>query len=204
MAINKAPLNEVTRAAEGGGVMAKLGGTQFIIAQFFTIAATVLGVYLAGYVGFQRTLEYDRYVKAQQQSDLLQAMQAELKDNTTRIRDFVDNRMDPSGAKRTYDWPRLRLFVWRAAGNTQSAFDVPPETLAGMQAFYEEAGELLTSPRVREVYGNSSGSYVYDRTTFKEHLVEQLKFADTSLLPGIQKAAAAASQLVTRYSGAGH
>ncbi len=203
MGIEKATFEEATRPPQNG-FLARIGGPQFLVAQLFTIAATILGVYLAGYVGFQRTLEYDRYQKAQQQSSLLEAMQAELKDNTSRIREFVDKRMDPSGAKRTYGWPGLRLFVWRAAGQTQSAFDLPPKLLAGMQSFYDEAGELLTSPKVREVYGNSSGSYVYDRTTYKEQLITQLEIAETKLLPDIAKAVAEASRQVNKYASVGN
>src|ERR1700676_1275204 len=64
---------EVVREPKFEGILKAIGGPQFLAAQFFTILATILGVYLAGYVGFQRTLEYDRFVKAQQQSDLLTA-----------------------------------------------------------------------------------------------------------------------------------
>src|SRR5215813_2443420 len=82
-------LEEVNRQPKkAAGFMSALGGPQFLAAQFFTILATVLGVYLAGYVGFQRTLEYDRFQKAQQRADLLTAIEDELKQNAVRLQKF--------------------------------------------------------------------------------------------------------------------
>jgi hypothetical protein len=104
-----------------------IGGPQFLAAQFFTILATILGVYLAGYVGFQRTLEYDRFVKAQQRSDLLLAMHEELKQNVARLRKFNERLpADVGNGVHDADWPHLRLFVWQAAGRSVSALDIPP------------------------------------------------------------------------------
>ncbi len=87
--IRQASLDEATSAPTRYGFFGVLGGPQFIIGQIFTIIATVLGVYLAGYVGFQRTLEYDRLNDAQRRTNLMQALHAELSDNTARLREFV-------------------------------------------------------------------------------------------------------------------
>jgi hypothetical protein len=71
--INSGSLNQSTRpqSRRQEGLLGALGGPQFLAAQFFTIFATVLGVYLAGYVGFQRTLEYDALIRTRQQANLL-------------------------------------------------------------------------------------------------------------------------------------
>ena len=198
MAINNAALDEAQRTPERFGFIESMGGPQFIIAQLFTIAATILGVYLAGYVGFQRTLEYDRYTKAQQQTDLLNAVYAELKDNANRVREFA-GRIDPSGAENVGEWPRLRLYVWNAAGQTTSAFDIPPEALSGLQAFYDETGETLTNPRAREWFRTSNTFFASDKIRMKEYLLKHVKIAETTLLPALQNAAAASEELITKY-----
>lgn len=202
MAINNAALDEATQTPVKFGMLDSIGGPQFIAAQIFTILATVLGVYLAGYVGFQRTLEYDRFTKAQQQADLLNAVHAELKQNSDRIKDFA-NKIDPSGAERPTEWPRLRLYVWNAAGQTSSAFDIPPEPLSGMQAFYDETGELLTNPRAREWFKTSNSFFYSDRNGMKEALLRHVKTAETELLPALKNAAEASSGLITKYSQVG-
>ncbi len=141
--IETAGLDEAALAPRRGFLTA-IGGPQFVLAQIFTIVATVLGVYLAGYVGYQRTLQYDQFVKAQQRADLLQGLHAELKQNTERLREFIGHMQKTQEGIAVYgDWPQLRLYLWHAAAQTQTVFDAPPQTLADMQAFYEDVGEML-------------------------------------------------------------
>lgn len=198
MTLNNAALDEAQRTPEKFGLLEHIGGPQFIIAQLFTIAATIIGVYLAGYVGFQRTLEYDRYVKAQQQSDLLNAVYAELRDNAVRVKEFA-GKIEPDGASTLGEWPRLRLFVWTAAGQTTAAFDIPPEALSGMQALYDEVGDALNNPRTREWFKTSSSFFSAERTRLKEALLRNAKTAETVLLPALQNGAAASGELITKY-----
>jgi hypothetical protein len=200
--IDRSSLDEASRSPARAGFLRAIGGPQFIVAQMFTIAATVLGVYLAGYVGFQRTLEYDRLVKAQQQSELLQAMHSELKDNTTRMREFA-TELDPTGATATYAWPALRLYVWTAAGRTQAVFETPPQTLTGMQAFYEQVGSMLGNSQAHEWFRRSTGTYAFDRNTFKTRFEDQIRFSEETLLPTIERAAADAAQRAADYADGG-
>lgn len=198
MTLNNAALDEARRTPEKFGALESLGGPQFIVAQLFTIVATILGVYLAGYVGFQRTLEYDRYVKAQQQSDLLTAVYAELRDNAARVNNFA-SRIDETGSVAIGEWPRLRLYVWTAAGQTTSAFDIPPVALSGMQALYDEVGETLSNPRARAWFETSNAFFSSDRMRMKETLLRNVKLAEATLLPALQNAAAASSELMLKY-----
>src|SRR6516162_7473855 len=86
--IETGSLEEIVHLPKGKGFIKAIGGPQFLAAQIFTILATILGVYLAGYVSFQRILEYDRYQKAQQRLDLLTATQEELKQNLALLQKF--------------------------------------------------------------------------------------------------------------------
>lgn len=199
--IRTASMEEATRGPNRSGFLAALGGPQFIVAQIFTILATILGVYLAGYVGFQRTLEYDRLTKAQQQANLLQSMQAELKDNTERLRAFVPALEKTQEGEPVYrDWPRLRLFVWRASAENSALFDVPPQTLVAIQAFYEEMGDLLANNAVRDAFRHLTTSNIADRRSFTEQFDKQLKLAEATLLPSLAQAAASSEMVVRDYA----
>ena len=72
-----------------------------------------------------------------------------------------------------------------------------------MQAFYDEAGESLTSSKAREWFRTSHSLLVSDKTRFKETLARNVKIAETSLLPALQKAAAGTAELIARYSQVG-
>jgi hypothetical protein len=176
-------------------------GVEFLAAQFFTILATVVGVYLAGYVGFQRNLEYDRYTKAQQKSDLLTATHEELKENVARLRKFNERLPADVGTSVTNaEWPRLRLFVWQAAGHSSSAFDIPPQVLTDLQALYGDLDEMLNDRGAHDDFAHLNQSNVYDRTQFKERLNARLTYAEKSILPALESTIAESDQLTKKYS----
>lgn len=198
--IDRASLNQATRT-QPRGFLAALGGPQFVAAQFFTIFATVLGVYLAGYVGFQRTLEYDALVKTRQQANLLTSLHTELQDNTRRLREFVplmEKTQEGHGVYQT--WPRLYQFIWRASAENPVLFDVPPSVLSGMQSFYENAGDLLSNETAHQEFRSLTSSNAYSRTLFTEEFDKLVKTAETELLPSLQQAADAANGLVREYT----
>jgi hypothetical protein len=198
--IDRASLNQATRT-QPRGFLASLGGPQFLAAQFFTIFATVLGVYLAGYVGFQRTLEYDALVKTRQQANLLTSLHTELQDNTRRLREFVplmEKTQEGHGVYQT--WPRLYQFIWRASAENPVLFDVPPSVLSGMQSFYENAADLLSNETAHQEFRSLTSSNAYSRTLFTEEFDKLVKTAETELLPSLQQAADAANGLVREYT----
>jgi hypothetical protein len=176
-------------------------GLEFLAAQFFTILATVVGVYLAGYVGFQRNLEYDRYQKAQQKSDLLTATEVELKQNLARLHKFND-RLPADVGYSVFDpeWPHLRLFVWQATGRSSSAFDLPPQILTDLQALYGDLEEMLNDAEAHENFRHLTTSNTSDRGQFKKRLEDRLSFAETSILPALDSSIAASEELIKKYS----
>ncbi len=201
--IDRASLDQAARGPRRMGFLSSIGGPQFIVAQFFTILATVLGVYLAGYVGFQRTLEYDRFVKAQEQTNLIQSLRAELRHNTARLRAFVPLMEKTQEGHAIYgDWPKLHLFIWRASAENPTVFATPPQTLADMQAFYEEIGQMLSDASIQEMFRRLTTSNVHDRKVLTERFDAKVKFAETTLLPALQATAARSETLVQQYTGA--
>jgi hypothetical protein len=160
-----------------------------------------VGVYLAGYVSFQRTLEYDRLTKAQQKSDLLTAAREELKQNVVRLQKFNERLpADVGTGVVNSEWPQLRLFVWQAAGRSSSAFDIPPQILIDMQAFYGDVELMLNDGEAHQNFRSLSQSNSYERNQFKQRLVTQLKLADTSIVPALNNEIGAAEQLTKKYS----
>jgi hypothetical protein len=173
---------------------------QFLGGQFFTILGSVVGVYLAGYVTFRRTLEHDRLVKAQQKSNLLTAVREELKQNVARVQKFNERIPADVGIPvSASEWPQLRLYVWNAAGGSSAVLEFPPQILADMQAFYGDLEQILNDAEARQNFRHLIQSNVYDRTQFKQHLVAQLKFAETSIVAALDNAIAGSERLLKKY-----
>ena len=178
-----------------------LGGSQFLIAQAFAIASTIIGVYLAGYVGFQRTLEYDRLQTARQQVNLFTALQAELNDNVNRLSGLSERMLaaNEEGKGIWGDWPQLRLYVWRAAAENPALFQGPPELVTGLQAFYAEVDLLITDDTLQEHFSRLTSSNAYDRNQAKEALDTLLKDARIDLNALLANVIAEPARLTAAY-----
>jgi hypothetical protein len=193
-------LEQAIREPKSAGFFAAIGGSKLVVAQFFTILGTIFGVYLAGYVGFQRTLEYDRFVKAQQRSDLIAAMHEELKQNVDRLRKFNERLPAEVGTGlSSNEWPHLRMFVWQAAGHSASALEMP-QIMVDVQALYDTVNDMLNDAEARQAFKTLTTSNVYYRTQFKERLSNQLKYVEATIFPAMDQTAAAMAQTLKRYS----
>lgn len=199
--IDQATMGQGARGPKRAALLAAIGGPQFIVAQMFTILATILGVYLAGYVGYQRTLEYDRLVKAREQAHLLRAMHAELTDNTVRLRAHVPKLEATFQGHGVHgDWPRLHLYIWNASADNPAVFQIPPQTLSRMQGFYETIGAMLKDDHAHEMFRRLTTSNAFERRGFTDRFDEQLSEVETSLLPSLERTAGAAEDIVRAYS----
>lgn len=180
---------------------AALGGSQFLVAQVFAIASTILGVYLAGYVGFQRTLEYDRFQTARQQVSLYTALKAELEDNVTRL-DVLSERMQAAneeGQPVWQAWPQLRLYVWHAAAESPALFQGPPEMVTGLQGFYADLDLFLNDARLADAFDSLTSSNAYQRNQAKERFDGIIGERADALIAILDGAIAQPAALVEAY-----
>ena len=177
-------------------------GAKWVIGQLFTILASAFGIYLASFVSFQRGLKHSKLVKAQQTSGLLTATRQELTDNIVRMRKLDERLPAESGyGLSASDWPALRLFVWHAVGRSSAAFDLPPQLLNGVQAFYEDLDGMLKDSAAHENFKRLTTSNVYDRTQYKERFNALLSGVETDILPVLDKTVAEAARIVSKLGG---
>jgi hypothetical protein len=159
---------------------------QLLAGQALTIVGSIVGIYLAAYTSFKRTLQRDQLVKAQRKADLLTAICEELKQNIARLEKFNERLPADVGIGVTSaEWPQLRLFVWQAAGRTSAAFDIPPSILADMQALYGDLDLMLGDTAAHLNFRSLTTSNTYDRGQFKERLSAHLNHARTSIVAAL-------------------
>lgn len=186
---------------QNSGRRGGIGGREFVLGQLLAIASTIIGVYLAGYVGFQRTLEYDAFRNARERLNVLQALHEELDQNLDILDAHLVRMKATHEGKPLYgDWPRQRLYLWHAAAESPALFEAPAETLAHMQAFYAETGELLADETLHKAYSGISSSNAYERKQTDERLEGLMRTARADLLPALEQAMAAPRKRVDEYS----
>lgn len=111
---------------------------EFWMSHLLVMLGTIIGVYLAATLGFNKAIEYE-LVKSDKDSYYLRsAMREELKDNLDNIdvwsKDFL------SGQARNYigkaENYQLEDFVWKTMQDSPSTFEIPNKILTGVRRFY--------------------------------------------------------------------
>jgi hypothetical protein len=87
-----------------------------------------------------------------------------------------------------------------SCGSSASAFDLPPQILTDLQAFYGDLDEMLNDAEAHHNFLHLTVSNVYDRTQFKKRMNDRLSFAETSILPALDTSIAASEELIKKYS----
>lgn len=185
-----------------GGGFRGVGGLQFWVGQSFTIASTIVGVYLAGYVGFQRTLEYDAFLKARQQVNMLAGLETEMTENVALLTPLLE-RMETANtqgiAVQAPHWPVMRYYLWDAAAENEALFAVSPTLIAQMQAFYVETQALLEDERLREHFRRLSGTNAFERNQAYATLEGLVVRFNSDIQGAIDEAQAEPAAVVERY-----
>lgn len=156
------------------GHQSEIKKASFWISQFFIIAATVLGVYLAALQGFKQAVNFDTMQRLRNTYYLQSSLKSELQSNVQIARDYVSKQkagMAPAQAASP-----LNTFIWEAMKNSSTTWETPPEILTSAQKFYRYIPELQAAA------GTTLGHAVVNREI--EKITAQI---ETDTLPAIDK-----------------
>ncbi len=113
----------------------------FWISQFFILAATVLGVYLAANQGFKQALAYGDIQSARNNYYLRKSLQNELTDNLVLVRAYMQKIEKGGIADRKMPF-RLDTFVWESLKFSNSTLETPSDLLAESRNFYRQVADI--------------------------------------------------------------
>lgn len=141
----------------------------------------------------QITPAFEPYTRAER--GFLFALEAELADNVGRLEQFVEAKLDLTGATAVYenDWPALRLRFFNATDNP-AYFVAPADWLARAQGFYDDVATMLAREDVRHAYRRQTTSVLYSRRVFRERFEELVSIGRDQLLPDISAELARSAQ----------
>ena len=111
---------------------------EFWMSHLLVIIGTVVGVYLAASIGFEKAIEYE-VVKSDKDSYYLRsAMKQELIDNLDNIDGWSNDFL--SGHAGSYigkpELYQLEDFVWKTMQESPGTFEIPNEILTGVRRYY--------------------------------------------------------------------
>lgn len=123
---------------------------RFWTGQACAIAATVVAVYLAAYVGYDRALEYDQLVKDQSTHYLLSSMQAEVLDNLAAI-DDIATRIETVSLPEQLGEEELEGYVWGLMAEQSETSRIPSAILTGTRRLYRDIRGFLDGLKTRQL-----------------------------------------------------
>lgn len=113
----------------------------FWISQFFILAATVIGVYLAANQGFKQAIAYGDIQSARSNYYLRKSLQNEIVDNLVLVRGYMQKIEKGNLADRKAPF-RLDTFVWESLKFSSATLETPSELLTASRQFYRQVAEI--------------------------------------------------------------
>jgi len=109
--------------------------SQFWIAQFFAIIATVLGVYLAASTGFWQAVKFEELLHSRQKFYLATSLEAELRDNN-RLIEIQLEKIEKNNHFNHKGRPVMSQFVWGIMKESDATLALPPIILTQTRRYY--------------------------------------------------------------------
>ena len=116
---------------------------RFWLAQVFLVASTIVGVYLAASVGFDKALQFEVLREDRALYYLLVALREELEDNAGAITATAREAARRGDLGRLATAGRLQTFVWDTMRESAQTFQVPARVLTGTRRFHARIGLLV-------------------------------------------------------------
>ncbi len=117
-------------------VIAPGDAARFWLAQGFLVASTIIGVYLAASVGFDKAIQFEVLREERALYYLLASLRDELEDNSERIVAVAREAGRRGDLSRVAMEGRLQTFVWDAMRESAQTFQVPARVLTGTRRFH--------------------------------------------------------------------
>ncbi len=141
----RALMSQVNRIARPGDA------ARFWLAQIFLIASTIIGVYLAAQVGFEKALEFDALREQRTAYFMLGALRSEVSDNLGKIDSLLEKfagRIDLRLLERETE---MQTFVWRSMQESTETFQVPDRIITGVRRYYAAVTRQTAEMRMQRI-----------------------------------------------------
>lgn len=122
-----------------------LARSGFWLGQVFTIAATIIGVYLAAQAGLHQAIEFDDLQTRQDNYYLRSALYDEVRDNVQILQQYNNEVMlkgTPGHLLKAKN-PNISTFVWEAMKYSETTLSTPSFYLTETRRFYSKTNDII-------------------------------------------------------------
>lgn len=141
------PFISITRIlTRAKGVLVPNSNAKFWIAQTFMLASTIIGVYLAASIGFEKAIMFDQITKQRTAFHILGALEGELKANNEKLIKLTKVASQMTAPQLRNDVKKLyaaQTFVWEAMKTSSEMFLIHPEVINRVREYYDVRENLI-------------------------------------------------------------
>jgi len=120
-------------------------GTQFWLAQVLMLVSTVIGVYLAGMIGFEKGMAFDELRTQKVVYHMLTAIEGELDDNLKQMQTLSDelNTLSFPTLQHLSEERGLDTFIWESMKESPETFRIPSDIITGIRRYYSNMEAII-------------------------------------------------------------
>jgi len=125
--------------------MSDLRSAAYWIGHFFTVAATIIGVYYAAIVGFEVALKINLVEADRGTYYLSESMYQELEYNIDNMDRYIDRVANEQWVfKEHIEGIKLNDYIFKSAMYSDSVFEIEPQILTQVSIYYFAVGNAIT------------------------------------------------------------
>jgi hypothetical protein len=148
-------------------------GARFWLAQILMLASTVIGVYLAGMIGFEKGMQFDELRSQKVVYHMLSSIEGELDDNLNAMQKLT-------GELKTLPFPimqRLRqergldTFIWESMKESSETFRIPSDIITAIRRYYSNMEGIMRRLEKSELGRNHAADQIKSESAKVKELV---------------------------------
>jgi len=112
-------------------------GWRFWLGQILMIVSTVLGVYLAAVVGFEKAVQFDALTSKRDVYYMLQALQDEMQDNMATM-DILVSKVDKLHVPTLVEYYKPQTYIWETMKRSPNTFSIPSSIITGVRRYHAD------------------------------------------------------------------
>lgn len=148
-------------------------GAQFWLAQLLMLTATVLGVYLAGIIGFEKGMQFDELRTQKIVYHMLTSIEGELDDNLNTMQTLTGelNTLPFPVMQRLSEERGLDTFIWESMKESSETFRIPSDIITGIRRYYSNMESIMKRLEKSELGRNVAAEQIKSESAKVKELI---------------------------------
>lgn len=148
-------------------------GTRFWLAQILMLTSTIIGVYLAGMIGFEKGMQFDELRTQKVVYHMLSSIEGELDDNLNAMQKLTEEikTLPFPIMQRLREERGLDTFIWESMKESSETFRIPSDIITGIRRYYSNMEGIMRRLEKSELGRSNAADQIKSESAKVKELV---------------------------------